>query len=414
MRRRLLLLFFTLFVAMVGFGVTLPALPFFVERLALGRAPLPESVALHVGALTSAYALSQLATAPLWGWSSDRYGRKPLLTAGLFGLALAQAVFGLSTSLPWLYGMRLLGGASSAAITIASAAYIADTLPEEDRGRGMAWQGTALSLGFVVGPVLSGLLTRRNWHIELTSGHFVLDGFSIPFLAAAALSAAAAPPVVARIPESRSEARGVARTTPGARWLDLGQRLRGVLALVFISQAALALFEAVFALYAGRVLRFGMTEIGYAFAICGLVMAVFQGGIVGLLRSGRARVRRQVAAGFFLLGAGLLALLLVRPAAAVFGSVALLALGMALITPNLLTLIANRSGPSTGAGIGLQSTFSSLGQVTGPVLGGLLFGWQAALPFQIAAGSALLLAVWVLTSGPGLLSAPAVAPDALA
>ena len=396
--KRLLLLFFTLFVAMIGFGITLPVLPFFVERLALGEAASRETVALHVGALTSAYALTQLGLAPLWGWWSDRYGRKPLIVIGLGGFALTQAIFGLGTSLPLLYSARLVAGVFSAALLTAASAYVADTLPSTVRGRGMAWMGTALSLGFFVGPVLSGLLARRSWHLGDSPGHLVFDGFSIPFFAAAGLALVTLPFVAVWLPESLRTSGTSKTLRPSVRWAALGLRLKDVLALVFFSQAALALFEAVFALYADQELLFGLKEIGYAFAICGLVMAVFQGGAVAFL-TGRVRARRQVAAGFGMLGASLALLLWVRSVPAVLAVVGLLALGVALVTPNLLTLVANRSGFHAGAGLGLQNTFSSLGLIVGPLLGGVLFGWHVDLPFQAAAGAAFFLAVGIWRLG---------------
>ena len=391
---RLLLLYFVLFIAMIGFGVTLPALPFFVERLALGDGVSESTVAFHVGALTSAYALTQLTCAPLWGWWADRHGRRPLLIAGLSGFALAQAVFGLGTSLSLLYGARLVGGASSAALLTASAAYVADVLPPIRRGQGLAWRGTALNLGVVAGPLLSGLLARRDWHVDITPGHFVFDGFSIPFFAASGMAVVALPLVMAGLPESRRTESVSRWATPSVSWRDLVGRLGDVLVLVLASQAFLALFEAAFALYAGQVLAFSLAQVGYVFVVCGLVMAVFQGGVAGWL-AGRVRTRFQVAVGFGLLGTGLGLLLIVESVPMVLGAVGVLALGMALIDPSLLTLVANRSGSHVGVGLGLQNAASSLGQVIGPMLGGLLYAWRPALPFQAAAGGALALAALV-------------------
>lgn len=402
MPRRLLLLFFILFVAMIGFGVTLPALPFFVERLALGDGASAGGVALHVGALTSTYALAQLACAPFWGWGADRYGRKPLLVTGLSGFAIAQAAFGLSTSLPLLYGARLMGGASSAALLTISAAYVADTLSPAQRGQGMAWRGTALNLGVVAGPLLSGLLARRDWHVDLSAGHFVLDGFSIPFFAAAAMAVAALPLVVAHLPESRPPKPASDQAPPAVPWTDIVGRLGDVLVLVLASQAFLALFEAAFALYAGQVLGFSLAQVGYVFVVCGLVMAVFQGGLAGWL-VGRVRTRFLVAVGFGVLGAGMGLLVIVESVPIVLGVVGVLALGVALIDPSLLTLAANRSGTHAGVGLGLQNAASSLGQVIGPLLGGVLYAWRAGLPFQVAAGGALALAALVWQA-PGALS----------
>lgn len=409
MSKPLLLLFFTLFVAMIGFSITLPVLPFFIERLALGEEASHASLAFHVGALTSAYALTQLGLAPLWGLWSDRHGRKSVVLVGLSGFALAQGIFGLGTSLPLLYGARLVAGVFSAALLTAAAAYVGDTLPTKSRGRGMAWMGTALSLGFFVGPVLGGLLARREWHFGRAPGHLVFDGFSVPLFVAAGLALATLPIVFVWLPESLERSPQPGAAPSPVRWSDLGLRLKDVLALVLFSQAALTLFEAVFALYADQVLHFSIEEIGYTFALCGLVMAVFQGGAVGFL-SGRVGAQRQIATGFCMLGVGLGLLLWVRSVPMVLTVVALLAFGVALVSPNLLMVVANRSTGHTGAALGLTNTVSSLGQIVGPLLGGLLYGWQADLPFQVAAVGAIAVAggVWGYgrTSSGGAVNAP--------
>jgi DHA1 family multidrug resistance protein-like MFS transporter len=138
-------------------------------------------------------------------------------------------------------------------------------------------------------------------------------------------------------------------------------------------------------------------------------MALFQGGAVGFL-TGRVSARRQVATGFGMLGGGLVLLLLVRSVAAASATVALLALGLALVAPNLLTLAANRSGLHAGAGLGLHTTFSSLGQIAGPLLGGLLFGWRATLPFALAGTAALALGAWLWRRGSVPDPSPAAFP----
>lgn len=383
MPRYLLLLFVALFLAMIGFGLTLPVLPAFVERLALGRAATPGRVALHVGALTSAYALAQLVLAPLWGGWSDRHGRKTLVVLGLVGVALSHVAFGLGTSLPVLYGARLVGGAYAAALVVAATAAVADAVAEGERGRAMAWLGTAVSLGFVAGPALGGLLARDAWHVTLTRGHLVFDGFSVPFFVAAGLTLAVVPLVAVYLPGSEPAAASERAARLPVQWRLLTRRLGRVLALALISMATLTLFEAVFALYADRKLGFGLREIGVAFALCGLVMAVFQGGAVGWL-SGRVGVRVQIALGFGLLGVGLLALPFLSRVPTVLAAVSVLALGVALVTPNLLTLAADRSGLQAGTGLGLLNTAVGLGQILGPLVGSLLFAWQADLPFWVA------------------------------
>lgn len=391
MTRSLLVLFVALFLAMIGFGLTLPVLPEFVERLALGPAAIPERVALHVGGLTSAYALTQLTLAPLWGWWSDRHGRKTLVILGLGGISASQMVFGLGSSLPILYGARLASGGFAAALLVAATSAVADARPAGDRGRAMAWLGTSVSLGFVAGPALGGLLAREEWHVASAPGHLVFDGFSVPFLAAGALTLAVIPLVVRYVPEQGGVRQREPYLEPWAGWSPVVRRLGGVLAMVFVSQTVLTMFEAVFALYAGRVLAFGLRDIGIAFALCGLVMAIFQGGVVGWL-AGRVSVRTQLSLGFGMLGGGLLLLPTRTRVPTVFASVSLLALGFAFVTPNLLSLAADRGRERAGASLGLLNALGGLGQFAGPLAGSLLYNWKASLPFQVAGGAAIVVA----------------------
>ena len=156
MTKHLFVLLACLFVVMIGFGITLPVLPFYVERLALAEGATRQSVVIHVGLLTGIYALMQLIFAPVWGRWSDRIGRRPLILIGIGGYVIAQVLFGLATSLGLLYTTRILGGILSSATLPVSAAYVADLTTDKERSRGMAWLSTAVSLGSVVGPALGG------------------------------------------------------------------------------------------------------------------------------------------------------------------------------------------------------------------------------------------------------------------
>lgn len=141
MRKDLFVLLACVFVSMIGLGITLPVLPFYVERLAISEGASRQSLAMHIGLLTGVYALGQLFFAPLWGRWSDRIGRRPLLLVGITGYSVGQILFGLATSLPLLYAARIFGGALSAAILPLSAAYVADLTTE--KGRAEEWRGSA-------------------------------------------------------------------------------------------------------------------------------------------------------------------------------------------------------------------------------------------------------------------------------
>lgn len=375
---------------MVGFGLTLPALPFFVERMALGATASSSQVALHVGMLTSAYALSQVVLGPIMGGWSDERGRRPLLLVGLVGFAVSQAAFGLGTSLSLLYPARIVAGGSAAALLTASSAVVADVLREEDRARGLAWIGTASSLGVVVGPAMSGFLSRGTMHGHAMIGGLMLDGFSIPFLAAGALAMTAVLPITLFLPETRSrEAQPGTEHHPPVSLTDL-------LLLTLAAQFALSSFEAIFALYGSFVLDLTAREIGWGFVVCGAVMAL-QGVIVGLLDRRLSRTT-QVAIGFLALGVGIASLTLTRTLAAALATIGVLAFGMSLITPNLTAAVAERRPGALGSALALQATAGGIGRVLGPVTASLLFSLRPRLPLLLTGAVAVMVAIAITRS----------------
>jgi len=378
----------TLFLAMAGFGLTLPALPFFVERMALGVEPSPTRVAFHVGLLTSAYALSQVVLSPLLGRWSDQHGRRQFLLLGLVGFAVSQVAFGLGTSLPILYAARLAAGASAAAMLTISSAVVADVVDAKDRARGLAWTGTAASLGIVVGPAMSGILSRGDMHGHQMIGGLMLDGFSIPFLVAGGLALAAIPVVVLFLDETL--------VTPGGRHPPVGgsvgaTSITEVLLLTGMAQMVLSAFEAIFALYGVAVLDLTIKQIGWGFVVCGGVMTL-QGGIVSAL-AGVIRERGQIVLGFAGLAAGTASMGLATSFLAILGSIALLAFGMSLIAPNLAAAVARSRPGALGGALGIQNTAGGLGRVLGPAVGSLLFVASPRLPFFVNAALALAVAV---------------------
>ena len=396
MKRHLFVLLACLFVVMIGFGITLPVLPFYVERLALQAGASRQSIVLHVTLLTGVYALMQLIFAPVWGRWSDRIGRRPLILLGIAGYVVAQVMFGLSTSLWLLYVARIVGGVLSSATLPVSAAYVVDMTTKDQRSRGMAWLGTAASLGVVIGPALGGLLSRRDWHLNWSAGHFKIDSFSTPFFAAALLGLLTLVAALRWLPESlpRTSVRGVSKE-PRTDRRSLITELSPLLALALAGQFALTMFEGTFALFAQAKFDFGPADVGYVFVVCGLVMTVFQAGAVGFL-AGKINEMIQVGVGFVLMGAGIALLATAQTKGFVFAFVALLSLGMAFIAPNLSTLVSKRGGEQhAGASLGAQNAANSLGQASGPLLGGVLFIWQINAPYLLS-GAVLLALAFVI------------------
>ena len=395
MKNHLLVLLASLFVISIGFGITLPVLPFYAERLAMAAGAPHKMMVVHVGLLTGVFSLMQLLFAPLWGRLSDRIGRRPLVLLGMAGYGLAQLLFGMADSLWLLYGARILGGILASATIPAATAYVADATSEKERGRGMAWLGTAISLGAVAGPALGGLTAWRSLHLYSRFGHFMVDSFSIPFFAAAALTFLTFIAASRWLPESLpAQPRSISHNSLSTSGLDLSRRIWPLLALSVVSQLGLALFETVFALYAQAKLGYGPAQVGIAFMVCGAVMALFQGLAVGYF-SGRVSEMRQLAIGFSLMGIGIALLLLTRTPLQVYEAIGLLALGMAFISPNLSTLTSKHSGSQTGTALGLQNAANNLGQVVGPLVGGALFAWQSASPYVLTSAALLVIGILI-------------------
>lgn len=202
-------------------------------------------------------------------------------------------LFGVGTNLAMLYVARILGGILSAAVLPVANAYVADVTSEKDRGRGMAWMGSAVSLGVVVGPALSSFLFQLGRHLKFPFGHFYIDGFSIPFFAAALLSILTLGAAMRWLPEtlnSQSLKSSMQQTnfdntltTPPNRWF-ISESLRPFLAMAFLNQFALATFEGTFALHAKQDIQLGPYEMGFVFMVCGFVMSRYQDlSVVGLL-----------------------------------------------------------------------------------------------------------------------------------
>ncbi|MEO7716467.1 MAG: MFS transporter [Capsulimonas sp.] len=393
MRKHLFVLIACLFVVSIGFGVTLPVLPFYAERLAMSAGDSHKTMAWHVGMLTSVFSLMQLLLAPFWGRLSDKVGRRPLLLMGMAGYGMAQLLFGMATTLPLLYLARILGGILASATMPAAAAYVADATDEKARGRGMAWLGTAVSLGAVTGPALGGMVAWRDGHLYSRFGHLLINSFSLPFFAAALMSFAALLAALRWLPESKSiHPKSTSPPTQASNWREVSRRIRLPLGLSVMSQLSLALFETAFVLFTQAKLGYDPAQVAIAFMVCGSVMSVFQAGAVSYL-SGRVAERTQISIGFFLMGIGLLLLLALRAEPLVYGTVGLIALGMAFVSPNLSTAISKSGGSATGAALGLQNSANNLGQALGPIIGAALFAWKAQAPYLLTSVSLLLIGI---------------------
>ena len=385
--KNVLILFFSMIVVMLGFGLVIPILPFYVKSFGAGGSEL--------GALMSIYGILQFIFAPIWGGLSDRYGRKPILMLGILGNAISQLLFGLSTQLWMLFAARTMAGMLSSATLPTAMAYIGDSTSEDERGGGMGMIGAAMGIGMVLGPGMGGLLAGRS--------------LSLPFFLAAALSMAALILVAVTLPEAPQKAA----SQPGkksSRLAALTQALVGPLGVLFFMAFLLSFgltnFEGVFGLYAADQYGYGPQQVGLLLMMIGVISAAIQGALAGRLirRWGEVRIIRVslfTTAVFFVL------LTQASNTIQVILTVSGFIFSNAMLNPSVASLVSKRAVEGQGVTMGLNNAFLSLGRIFGPLWAGWVYDINFRFPYltgaAITAGG-FLISLWGLAMHPGVTS----------
>jgi DHA1 family tetracycline resistance protein-like MFS transporter len=389
------ILFVTVFLDLVGFGIIVPFLAFYVESFGAGAA--------MVGLLMASYSLAQFVFAPIWGRVSDRVGRRPILLLGLSGSVVGFTTFGLAGTLGMLFVGRALMGIFGATIPTAQAA-VADVTEPHDRARGMGLIGAAIGLGFILGPALGGILAHVSGALDVEL--FRRNPYALPCLAAAALALLNLCAAAFFLPESLPhELRGTAPSR-ASRLQQLSQgltdpRLRTLVLIYFLFILGFTMMEATLTLFIEN--RIGSADhaqlvrrVGYLFGFIGVIMVALQGGLFGRLarRFGEAKL---LTAGCLLATISLGALPAVRSWLLLYAVALGLAVSNGLAQPSVASLISRAAGKSTqGSALGISQSASSLARVVGPALAGVLFQrFSPAAPYLLAAALALAAAACV-------------------
>ncbi len=366
-RSPLIIIFTTVFIDLVGFGIVIPVLPFYAEGTIFNATPRT------VGILFASYSVMQLIFSPILGGLSDKYGRRPVLFLSIIGTGIGFLILGFADSIWMLFAGRILDGITGGNISTAQA-YIADITTNENRAKGMGLIGAAFGLGFIFGPAIGGILSR--W------------GINIPFLFAAGLCFVNAVLLYFRLPETITPdhpARHQAATGRGLKQLinSLKQpRLAFVLTIYFLFIVAFSIMTSTFSFY--TMFRFGYDaqHTGYLFAYVGVIAVIIQGGLIGRLvkRFGELPL---VIVGALCFALSLFAVPFVGPAAG--GLAALLlgggvfSMGNSLATPALNSLASKSVGPAEqGIVLGVMQSVASLARAVGPVLQAILIGTAVA------------------------------------
>jgi multidrug resistance protein len=371
-RSPLFVLFLTVFIDLVGFGIVIPVLPIYAEHF--------HASPLAIGCLTGIYSGMQIIFTPILGKLSDRFGRKPVLFVSIVGTAFGFALMGFAHSLTLLFVARILAGITGGNISIPQA-YIADVTAPEKRSRAMGMIGAAFGLGFTFGPLIGGVMSRIS--------------YGAPFFFAAGLAVINAALVYLILPESLShEHRAKPREkTSIAEVFQHGRAAMFaiVVGTYFFLIVGFSIMTTLFALFTEKRFGYDAQANGYLFGFIGIVAVIVQGGLIGrlikmfgevaLARTGMILTTLSLA---LLPFSGNLTLLLLVCAG--------LSVGSGCASPPLSGLASQMIERSwQGRALGVMQSTGSAARLLGPLLGGWLLMFDLRKPLAQYARTPFLI-----------------------
>jgi DHA1 family tetracycline resistance protein-like MFS transporter len=370
-RSPLLVIFVTVFIDLIGFGIVIPVLPYYAEGTKFNAS------ARTVPLLFASYQVMQLIFSPILGRLSDRYGRRPVLFISLLGTALGFLIMGFAWTLWMLFLGRIIDGITGGNISTAQA-YIADITTTENRAKGMGLIGAAFGLGFTFGPAIGGILSK--W------------GIGVPLYFAAGLAFCNAILLYFVLPETVDKEHPARTAAANGRWSQLVRalkqsRLAFVLSIYFMFVTGFSILTVSFALFTMYRFGFDASQNGYVFAMVGVVGAIIQGGLFGHLAKRFGELPLTIL-GALLFALSLFLIPLIGPQTGLLTSIivgASFAIGNSLATPSLTSLASKSVGPAEQGGVlGVTQSAASLARVVGPIISSFLI--YSALPTQGADG----------------------------
>lgn len=355
-----MIIYLTVFIDLVGFGIVIPALPYYVESDSFRATPF------EIGILFASYSLMQFIFAPLLGSLSDRYGRRPVLFFSILGSTIGYLLIGFAFALWMVFAGRIIAGITGGNISTAQA-YIADVTSKENRAKGMGLFGAMFGLGFIFGPAIGGIMSRYGIHV--------------PFLFAAVLSFLNAALLYFILPETVDTSVYDPSKVKKNRFIELFESLKDkkfgtLMAVYFFLVTSFSIMTYAFVLY--TIERFGYTaeENGYIFTFIGFLAVIFQGGVFGRLVE-RFGENPLMIVGSIMMAISLFAIPFVSPEfgglSGVLSVVALLAIGNSMASPAITSLaskVANEH--EQGKSLGMLQSGASLARAIGPAVGGVL------------------------------------------
>jgi len=264
-------IFITLLIDFTGFGIIIPVLPRLIEELTGGGLSL---AAVYGGWLTLSYSVMQFVSAPILGGLSDRFGRRPVLLASLFGLGVDYIFLAFAPTIFWLFIGRIFAGITGASFTTAQA-YIADVSTPEKRAQNFGLIGAAFGIGFIVGPVIGGLFSQF--------------GLRVPFIISAVLALINWLYGYFILPESLAKENQRSfdwkRANPVGSLLHIRKypAIIGLLITLFLLYIASHAVQSSWTYYTMEKFRWNETWVGYSLGFVGVVVGIVQGGLIRVI-----------------------------------------------------------------------------------------------------------------------------------
>jgi len=359
----LTILLSNLFIAFLGIGLVIPVLPTIMNELHISGSV--------VGYMVAAFAITQLIVSPIAGKLVDKIGRKVMIVAGLFIFGLSELLFGIGRTIEILFISRMLGGVSAAFIMPAVTAYIADITTLSQRSKALGYMSAAISTGFIIGPGIGGFLAEF--------------GTRIPFYAAGILGFVAAilSLILLKEPTRALDDQEAAPSILGSVKRVFSPLYFIPFVLIFVLSFGLAAFESLFSLFVDHKFAFTPSDIAIIITGSGIVGALAQLLLFDWLtkKMGEINVIRYS----LILSAVLtFAMTVVSHYFAILFVTFFIFVGFDLIRPAATSYLSKIAGNEQGFVGGMNSMFTSLGNIFGPILGGILFDINLNYPYYFA------------------------------
>ncbi|WP_018759272.1 MFS transporter [Paenibacillus terrigena] len=387
-RGALLLLMLNLFLVFTGIGLVIPIMPTYMNELHISGSV--------VGLLVAAFSVTQLICSPIAGRLSDTLGRKKTIIAGLIVFAISEYLFGAANAPTLLFLSRMLGGVGAALIMPSVMAYTADVTSVEERAKGMGLINAAITTGFIIGPGIGG---------------YIADfGIRVPFYSAAVAGVIAAVLTFLILPESRSvEKRTAANNEKRKKQPLIKQVLQSYrepyfisLIIVFVCSFGLANYETIFGLFVDHKFGFTAKDIAFIITFGSIAGAVVQVTIFGWLLN-RFGEKKVISTCLLIASIFVLLTLAVHTYWLIIVVTFILFLSIDILRPAIGTQMSKVAEDQQGYIAGLNSAFTSLGNIAGPAVAGVLFDMNLNFPYISAA---LILFLGFILALRSRLSAP--------